>query len=89
MKRVLIVAALALVALYLGDYFWVQHRMANQDTANLFSSVEFYYATQLKSGKMEIFFDQPGTEICVHSLFPQAGDRPCWYVHRVSNMRVR
>jgi hypothetical protein len=44
--------------------------------------VTFYVATPLKNGKLDIFYDQPQTEVCVYSLLPHAGYRPCWYAAR-------
>jgi hypothetical protein len=41
--------------------------------------VQFYWATPIKGGKEEIFFDQPQMETCARSLFPHFGYRPCWY----------
>jgi len=48
----------------------------------------FYYATLRKDGRVEIFWDQPQTEICVRSLLPHAGYRPCWYARRSPVRRV-
>ncbi len=38
-----------------------------------------------KGGKTEYTLDQiqpQQTGVCVHSLFPHAGDLPCWYLKR-------
>jgi hypothetical protein len=47
-----------------------------------------YFATRLKSGKLEIFTDRPQTEVCARALFPHFGYRPCWYVRRTGGVKV-
>jgi len=51
---------------------------------NAFGSVvvTHYYAVGEKGGKTEYIFDQPQPWPCVNSLFPHAGDLPCWYLRR-------
>jgi hypothetical protein len=82
LKRALIVVALVIVGSYGCDYLWIQWRMRGPDTSSALDKVTFYYSTTLKSGKSQIFFDQPQTEICSRSLYPQLGHRPCWYARR-------
>jgi len=48
----------------------------------------FYYATDIKGGKVEVFTDQPQTATCVHSIFPHGGDRPCWRFNRSGIQRI-
>jgi hypothetical protein len=62
---------------YLADDLSVRYR-----TAGPLDEVTFYYATTLKNGRVEVFYDQPQTETCVHALFPHLGANPCWYVAR-------
>ncbi len=40
--------------------------------------VKPYYAVPLKDGKTEFMYEDPQTETCSHSLFPQYGYSPCW-----------
>lgn len=80
MRALLIVAVVLPAAVYLCDSLWVEYRMRNPSAGAALGAVTFYYATPLKSGRVEIFFDQPQTEVCVRSLFPHAGHRPCWLV---------
>ncbi|HXO05067.1 MAG TPA: hypothetical protein VN884_05495 [Candidatus Sulfotelmatobacter sp.] len=75
-----------LLAIYLADWAWFLHRTSNP--GNALGSVTFYYASALKDGKAEVYFDQPQTEICVHSLFPHSGHSPCWYASRKNNVRT-
>ena len=46
------------------------------------ANIAVRYATTLKNGKLEIFYNQPQTEVCIHAIFPHAGYRPCWYATR-------
>jgi hypothetical protein len=86
LKRIAVGAVGLLVALYFGDYLRVRFRIAypksGDASGDAFGTVTTYYSTSLKSGKTEVFFDQPQTETCVNSLFPHFGDRPCWYASR-------
>ncbi len=84
LKRMAVGVLALLVAVYIGDYLRVRLRMAYPKSGDAFGAVTMYYSTTLKSGKTEVFFDQPQTETCVHSLFPHFGDRPCWYASRNS-----
>lgn len=81
-KRVLIVALLLLTALYAADSLRVWLRQAGASGGDVLGAVTFYIAVRLKSGKTEIYYDQPQTEICVRALFPHLGYRPCWYANR-------
>ena len=47
-----------------------------------------YYATDVKGGKVEVFYDQPQTQTCVHSLFPHGGYKPCWRFDRSGIQRI-
>jgi hypothetical protein len=41
-----------------------------------------YDAAEMKNGRVEIYFDHPVIQECVHAMFPHFGDWPCWYVRR-------
>jgi hypothetical protein len=81
-RKILMVTVGSLAAAYSCDYFWLRYRMANPKAGDAFGSVMFYDSTTMKNGKTEVFYDQPLTEVCVHAIFPQVGDRPCWYASR-------
>ena len=87
MKRILARAVVALAALivvlYLGDSAVLFVRMGHNSpgAGPAFGTTTFYYTADLKSHQYEIF-EQPQTETCVHSLFPHAGYRACWYVNK-------
>jgi hypothetical protein len=81
-KRILLAGIVLLAIAYGCDYVWVRYRIANPKAGDAFGSVTFYDSTTMKNGKVEVFYDQPLTEVCVRSIFPQVGDRPCWYANR-------
>jgi hypothetical protein len=82
LKRILLIAGVALVVLYGGDYLRVRYRMAHPQAGDAFGSVTVVDATTLKNGKTEFFLDQAQKQVCVHALFPHFGDSPCWYASR-------
>jgi hypothetical protein len=70
---------IALIALlYAGDFLWFEYRMRNAKPNDPLEVVTFYYATDIKGGKVEIFDTEPQTATCVHSIFPHQGYKPCW-----------
>jgi hypothetical protein len=91
MKRVFLrtLGTLALLAIvvYAGDYISLRFRIPNREQ---FGSVSVtpLYAIHEKNGKTEYDFAQPQSVICVHSLFPQLGYQPCWYVSRHTQKRI-
>ena len=88
--RLLIVLTLTvLVALpavvYLADALVLRYRLTRGGGRE---TLTVYFATRLKSGKLEVFTDRPQSEICARALFPHFGYRPCWYVRRTGNVKV-
>ena len=65
---------------YAVDEVTLRYRMAHG--SDTLETVRIYDATRLKSGRYEIYRDQPQTELCVHAIFPHLDHRPCWYVRR-------
>ena len=78
---------LLLGIVYLVDDLSVRYRTAASKEGTL-DEVTFYYATTLKNGRVEVFYDQPQTEACVHALLPHLGLSPCWYAARCTVRRV-
>ena len=74
--------------LYAGDFAWFAYRMRNAKPNDPLETVTFYYATDVKGGKVEIFYDQPQTQTCVHSIFPHGGYMPCWRFNRSGIQRI-
>jgi hypothetical protein len=87
--RLVLPALVVLVALpalvYAADAGVLRYRLARGGGRE---TLTVYFATRLKSGKVEIFTDRPQTEICARALFPHFGYRPCWYVRRTGGVKV-
>jgi hypothetical protein len=80
--RSLLIAGALLLLLYLGDYISIASRIPNG--REQFGSVEVQklLAVPQKDHKTEYIADPPQAQQCVHSLFPQLGLTPCWYLTR-------
>ena len=76
-----VLVALA-VLVYAGDFVWFEIRIHNPKPNDPQETITFFYATGVKGGKVEVFYDQPQTQVCVHSIFPHQGHRPCWRFSR-------
>jgi hypothetical protein len=87
-KRITAAAIALFLAIFVADWAWFLHRSSNPATGNALGSVTYYYASALKDGKAEVYFDQPQTEVCARSLFPHSGYSPCWYASRKNNVRT-
>ena len=76
----------AVILLYVGDFVIVHAR--RQPTGQI--DVHQFYAVRLKGKKVEYMPLENANETCTHSLFPQMGYRPCWYVesHRIRQIDV-
>ncbi len=87
-KRAVLVFVVSLAVVYVCDGLWVWYRLANRQADDPLGAVTFYYATRLKNNRIEVFYDQPQAEVCVRSLFPHLGHRPCWYASRNTVKRI-
>jgi hypothetical protein len=67
---------------YVADAIQVRIRLATGGPARAYDSVTVLYAAGLKGNKYEIYADQPETETCTRSIFPQMGYSPCWYARQ-------
>ena len=67
---------------YICDSLYIGHKMSSGNSGDALGSVQFYPATKLKNGKLDIYIESPQTETCVHALFPHYGYNPCWYAKR-------
>ncbi len=83
--RLLIGAAVALLILYAGDYLVLKLRHDPLGSVETRTS----YAVTQKNKKTEYYFNPPENESCSHSLFPQLGYTPCWYLERHRNKSVQ
>jgi hypothetical protein len=86
--RLLLIAGALALFLYVGDYVSIVYRIPNG--REQFGSVEVQklLAVPQKDHKTEYIADPPQAQQCVHSLFPQLGLTPCWYLSRHTNQQV-
>lgn len=81
LRRGVVVLAVAFVATYAGD--WALFKLRGSPLSKV--TVNRYLTIPLKGNKTE--FDYLGTldAPCSVSLFPQAGQAPCWQLRRHIN----
>ncbi len=72
----------AVVVAYVLDAIQVRIRLATGGPEKAYDSVNVIYGAGLKGNKYEIYADQPETQTCTRSLFPQMGYSPCWYLRK-------
>jgi hypothetical protein len=80
-QRVVIVLVAAFVVTYGGD--WAIYKLRGSPTSTV--TVNRFLTVPLKGNKIE--YDYIGTteQACSVSLFPQAGQSPCWHLRRNPN----
>jgi hypothetical protein len=84
-----LLAALGLLVIAYGaDYGVFQYRLATKRQPFGSITVEHYDAVEHKDGKAELIFEPPVQQTCVHSLFPHAGDPPCWFLSRHAEQKT-
>lgn len=81
----LILAALILYAL---DYLSVRYQIPGGRVQLGTVDVRRGYAVKEKNKKTEFYFDPPAPQTCSHSLFPQLGYQPCWYLERHRTQQI-
>jgi hypothetical protein len=87
-KRIFIGVVLTTAVVYILDYAVLRVRIATNHNPFGTVTVRPYYAVPQKNHKTEFLFDDPQNETCVHSLFPHAGDSPCWYLNGHREKRI-
>ncbi len=90
LSRLLRLALLLLLAVYLLDVFWFYVRRNHPQLGQASGSVHRIriLAISNKGNKTEYATDalHPEEDVpCAHSLFPHSTQKPCWYVIRHSN----
>ena len=80
-QRVAVVLVVGFIAVYGGD--WGIYKLRGSPTSTV--TVSRYLTVPLKGNKIE--YDYLGTSDvpCSVSLFPQAGQSPCWHLRRNPN----
>ena len=87
LQRLVLILFGLLVLLYLADFAWYELRVIFPKLGVAKGSVHRtrVLAIAEKNNKVEYQIDsnRPEEDVpCTHSLFPHAGNRPCWYVSR-------
>jgi hypothetical protein len=80
--RSLLVAIVLLALAYASDYAVFRYRVSANRQPFDTVSVQHYDAVLNKDGKSELIFDPPAQQTCAHTLFPQGGYTPCWFLSR-------
>ena len=83
-QRVAIVLVAAFVVTYGGD--WAIYKLRGSPTSTV--TVNRFLTVPLKGNKIEYDYVGTAQEACSVSLFPQAGQSPCWYLRRNPNQNT-
>jgi len=86
--RALLALCLAAASAFAIDAAVLRYRASTNHNAFGTVTVHPYYAFPRKDKKIELIFDDPRDETCAHSLFPQMGYSPCWYLRRHSDYEL-
>jgi hypothetical protein len=81
LQRVAIGLVAAFVAIYGGD--WSIYKLRGSPTSTV--TVNRYMTVPLKGNKIEYDYIGTAEVACSVSLFPQAGQSPCWHLRRNPN----
>jgi hypothetical protein len=92
-KRALIYLACVVILAYVCDLVYFRLRMFHPQPANPLETFTAprLYAIGVKGGKVDYELDEQNPEqswTCAHSLFPQAGYSPCWYIKPKSRQPI-
>ena len=79
--RITVVLAAGFVAVYCGDWAVFKLRGSPMSTVN----VSRFLTVPLKGNKIEYDYLGSADAPCSVSLFPQAGQSPCWHLRRNPN----
>jgi hypothetical protein len=86
--RSLVFFVVSLLTLYIGDNLVLRYRILRNLQPYGSVLVKRYFAIKHKDGKTEFVSTDPDNRPCAHSLFPQLGYKPCWYVARTTIERI-
>ncbi|MGD0940517.1 MAG: hypothetical protein ABR905_12485 [Terracidiphilus sp.] len=79
-----VVLAVAFVAVYAGD--WITYKLRGSPQSKV--TVNRYVTIPLKGNKQEFDYLGSSDVPCSVSLFPQAGQNPCWQLRRNPNQGI-
>jgi len=82
-------ALIALVAaLYIGDYISARYAIPGHRQTLGTVQVRTMTAVKLKNGNFDYTLGDTVDQTCVHSIFPQMGYTPCWYLSRHATRQI-
>jgi hypothetical protein len=81
LQWIVVLLAAAFVALYAGD--WTLYKLRGSPQSKV--TVNRYVTIPLKGGRQEFDYLGSSDVPCDLSLFPQAGQSPCWQLRRNPN----
>jgi hypothetical protein len=81
LQRGVIGLVAAFVVVYGGD--WAIYKLRGSPTSKV--TVSRFMTVPLKGNKIEYDYIGTGDVTCSVSLFPQAGESPCWHLRRNPN----
>jgi hypothetical protein len=84
----MLVLLLLAAATYGCEDLFLRYRISHNSGAPVLEQVPVYEAGEVKGGKLEFYFNQGESQMCVHGVFPHFGDAPCWYVKRHTMKRL-
>ena len=84
LQRIALFAISGLILLYAGDYAVL--RVRGQTLGSV--DVQIMWAIKQKDNRVDYELGDSETRPCVHSLFPQMGYAPCWYLSRHKNQTI-
>jgi hypothetical protein len=82
LQRIALFTILGLIVLYACDY--VVARLRPRGSVD----VQIMWAIKQKDNRIDYELGDTETRPCVHSLFPQMGYAPCWYLSGHKNQTV-
>lgn len=82
--RVVVVLVAGFIALYGGD--WAVYKLRGSPTSTV--TVNQFMSVRLKGNKIEYDYNGSASVSCSESLFPQAGQSPCWRLRRNPNQNT-
>ena len=86
--RSLVLAAVALLTLYIGDNLVLRYRVWKGLQPYGSVTVKRYFAIKRKDQRVEFAPADPVARTCVHSVLPQMGAKPCWYVEQKTSEQI-
>ena len=84
LKRVAMALLAASVVIYVGD--WAIYKLRGSPTSTV--TVNQFMSVPLKGNKIEYDYNGSASISCSESLFPQAGQSPCWRLRRNPNQNT-